>query len=251
MNSASVSADVALVLGGTRGIGCAVSVALARQRVKTIVANYVQNDTAATECKRQVEAAGAACILEKANLAFPAEIESLFERVSARFQRIDHMVHCAALGAFKPLADVRPNQWDLSLAVNARSFLICVQKCLPLMPEGRIVAISSLGSRRAVPYYGAIGVSKAALEATIRQLAMELGPRGIRINGVVGGFIATDSISHFPKYEEMMTRVVEHTPFGRTGQPEDIADVVTFLVSSQARWIQGQTIVADGGFGLS
>jgi enoyl-[acyl-carrier protein] reductase III len=219
--------------------------------VSRIIVNYLQNDEAAQETRRQLEARGAVCYLERANLAFPSEIDSLFERIGLLETHIDVFVHSAALGAFKPLREVRPNQWDLSMAINARSFLQCVQKCLPLMTDGKIVAISSLGSQRAVPNYGAIGASKAALEAVIRQLAVELAPHGVQINGVSGGFIATESIRKFPEFDNMIKHVIERTPAGRIGTPEDIADVVALLVGPEARWIHGQVIVADGGFSLT
>ena len=242
---------VALITGGSRGIGRAIALAIADRGVSRIIVNYLQNDEAAQETKRQIEARGATCFLERANLAFPAEIDALFERIALAVTNIDIFVHSAALGAFKPLREIRPNQWDLSMAINARSFLQCVQRCLPLMTQGKIVAISSLGSHRAVPNYGAVGVSKAALESVIRQLAIELQPHGTQINGVSGGFVATESIRKFPDYDTMMKKVIERTPAGRIGTPEDIADVVALLLSPEARWIHGQVIVADGGFSLT
>lgn len=242
---------VALICGGSRGIGRAISLALADRGIGTIVINYLQDDLAAAQTMSEVEARGAVCFLERANLAFPQEIDALFERVKLHCEQIDLFIHAAAYGAFKPLADVKPNQWDLSMAINARSFLQCVQRCLPIMREGKVIAISSLGSQSAVPNYGAIGASKAALEAVVRQLAMELGPRGILVNGVSGGFVQTESISKFPDYQQMIDRAVAGTPSGRLGTPSDIANVVMLLISPEAAWIQGQVIVADGGFSLT
>ena len=240
----------ALVTGGSRGIGRAVCRKLAQAKVGVIVINYLENHDAAAATRQEVEALGAVAHPVPANLAHPAEIDRLFARVAEITPRLDVFVHAAAFGAFKPLSDLKANQWDLSLAVNARSFLLCVQRCLPLMPQGAMVALSSLGGRRAVPNYGAIGASKAALEAMVRQLAAELAPRGIRVNGVAGGLIETDSIAKFPDAARLVQRVVAATPAGRLGTPDDIADVVAFLISPEARWIHGQVLVADGGSSL-
>lgn len=240
----------ALVTGGSRGIGRAVCRRLAQSGVGVIVINHLENHAAADATRQEIESLGAVAHVLPANLAYPSEIDRLFTGVTEITPRLDVLVHAAAFGAFKPLADLKANQWDLSMAVNARSFLLCVQRCLPLMPEGAVVALSSLGGRRAVPNYGAIGASKAALEAMIRQLAMELAPRGIRVNGVAGGLVETDSIAKFPEAPDLVRRAVAATPAGRIGTPEDLADVVAFLVSPAARWICGQVLVTDGGSSL-
>ena len=134
--------------------------------------------------------------------------------------------------------------------VNARSFLLCSQKCVRLMKEGTIVAISSLGSSRALPRYGALGPTKAALEAIVRYLAVELAPLGIRVNAVAGGFVQTESIRKHPDADRLIQSIVAGTPGGRLGTPDDIAGVVMFLLSSSASWICGQTLVVDGGLSL-
>lgn len=118
------------------------------------------------------------------------------------------------------------------------------------MPAGRIVALSSLGARRAMANYGAIGPSKAALEAVIRQLATELAPRGIGVNGVSAGPVETESLAALPGWEQLRTDVVSRTPAGRIGRAADIASVVLFLLGKESGWITGQTIVADGGLSL-
>ncbi|MBU8934742.1 MAG: SDR family oxidoreductase [candidate division Zixibacteria bacterium] len=241
---------VALLTGGSRGIGRAIALRLVHDGINNIIINYVQDDDAAKVTTDKIHSIGGRCLTVRANLAYPQEIVELFSRIRESYDCLDILVHCAAFGAFKPLHKIKPNQWDMSMDINTRAFLLCVQHSMELMKKGVVVAVSSLGSKRAVPNYGAIGVSKAALEAVIRQLAMELAPRGIRINGVAGGFIETDSIKHFPGYEELIAKVVESTPAGRLGQPEDIADVVSLLVADRAGWMHGQTVIADGGFSL-
>ena len=116
--------------------------------------------------------------------------------------------------------------------------------------SGNIIGISSLGAHRFIPNYGAIGISKAALETLIKYLAVELAPKGIRVNCVSGGLVDTDALRSFPNYEEMKKEVVSRTPAGRIGRPEDLASIVSFLVQPESDWIYGQIIVADGGLSL-
>jgi enoyl-[acyl-carrier protein] reductase III len=240
-----------LVTGGSRGIGRAISVRLARGNGHTIFVNYLQNETAAAETLQLVEAQDSRCILCPANLSSPDEIDRLFDLVRQHTNRLDGFVHCAALNAFKPLAAVKPNQWDLTMNIDARGFLLCAQQAASLMRSGgRIVALSSLGATRVMPNYGAQGPTKAALEAIVRSLAVEFAPNGIRVNCVAGGLVETDSIRKFPNADRLMREVVAHTPCGRIGVPEDIAGAVAFLMSSDADWICGHTLVVDGGMSL-
>ena len=250
MNSAGRKGLTALVTGGSRGIGRAVSLRLAAECAETVIVNYLENDIEAERTQKLIEERNSACILAKANLFHPAEVDRLFMAVKQAVERLDVFVHCAAVTAFKPLRDIRPNQWDLTMNVNARSFLLCVQKCIPLMKDGKIVAVSSLGSSRAIPNYGALGPTKAALEATVRYLAVELAPSGIQVNAVSGGFVQTDSIRKVPGADSLAETIAARTPSRRLGTPEDIAGVVLFLLSTSASWICGQTIVVDGGLSL-
>jgi len=250
MSERTYTDKVALVTGGTRGIGKAVALKLVHDGIRDIIINYVQDDDSAKVTTNEIQKLGARCIAVRANLVYPQKIVELFSHIRESYGRLDILVHCAAFGAFKPLHKIKPNQWNLSMDINARAFLLCVQQSLELMKEGVVIAVSSLGSQKAVPNYGVIGVTKAALESVIRQLAMELAPKGIRINGVAGGFVKTGSSKQFPEYEGLVMKVIENTPAGRLGQPEDIADVVSLLVSDNARWMHGQTVIADGGFSL-
>ena len=250
MKSEGKKGLTALVTGGSRGIGRAVSLRLAAECAETVIVNYLENDIEAERTQKLIEERTSACILAKANLCQAAEVDRLFLMVQQAVGRLDVFVHCAAVTAFKPLRDIRPNQWDLTMNVNARSFLLCVQKCIPLMKEGKIVAISSLGSSRTVPNYGALGPAKAALESMVRYLAVELAPSGIQVNAVSGGFVKTDSIQRVPGAERLAETISARTPAKRLGTPDDIAGVVVFLLSSSASWICGQTIIVDGGLSL-
>jgi len=241
---------VALVTGGSRGIGKAISLRIAGTVARTVIVNYLQNETEAERTRIQIEELQCRCVLARANLADPQEIDRLFAIITKNTESIDIFVHCAALNTFKSLLEVKPNQWDLTMNTNARGFLLCVQKTVPLMKGGSIVAISSLGSGRVVPNYGAMGPTKAALESIVRYLAFELAPRGIRVNAVSGGYIKTESIMKFPNAGALREEARKNTPGKRLGTPDDIADVVMFLINPDSRWIYGQTVVVDGGVTL-
>lgn len=191
-------------------------------------------------------------MLYQTNLNNPEEVSRMMSRIANDYSKLDILVHCAALGVFKPTLKLRANQWDLSMNINSRALLLLAKNSIDLMKEGgNIISISSLGSQRVIPNYGAIGVSKAALESLIRYLAVEMAPYGIRVNGVSGGLIKTESIKQFHGYKKMTSAVIERTPAERLGTPMDLANAVIFLASDEASWIYGQILVVDGGLSLT
>jgi enoyl-[acyl-carrier protein] reductase III len=237
-----------LVTGGSRGIGAVLSRTLAARGAHVGV-NYAQDDAAAARTVEEIRAAGGSAETLRANLVRPEEIRDLVARAAAG-GRLDVVVHNAAIGSFKKLMNLRANQWDLSLGVNARALLHLAQEAAPHLEKtsGCLVGVSSLGGSRVIPEYGAIGVSKAALESLVRSLAVELSPRGIRVNAVSAGLIDVPSVRLHPRYDELERRSVERA--GRLGTADDVANVVLFLVSPLAAWITGQTVIADGGMSL-
>lgn len=245
--------QAALVTGSSRGIGKAVALELARQGAN-IVVNYVRNEEAAQAAVRELSAVGVKALPFQANVGDPKAAEELIKFTAEKLGSIDILVHNAALGAFKPVHQLKLNQWQLSMDTNAQALLVLAQKALPYMEakkRGIIIALSSLGSRKFIPNYGAIGISKAALENLVRYLAVEFAPKGIRVNCVSGGPVDTDALKFFPDYQALKQLVTEKTPAGRIAQPEDLAKVVAFLASPESAWIYGQTIIADGGLSLS
>ena len=243
---------VALITGASRGIGRAIATRLSQMGAH-IVVNYVRNEQAALETVASLSGNGSKAIPFQANVGDPKAMNDLVDATLGEFGKIDILVHNAAMGAFKPVHKLKVNQWELSMDINAKAFLLLTQKVLPSMEEaseGNIIAISSLGAHRFIPNYGAIGVSKAALETLVKYLAAELAPKGIRVNCVSGGPVETDALKSFSRYEELKQEVIQKTPAGRIGEPDDLARVVAFLASPESRWIYGQTLVADGGLSL-
>src|SRR6185295_13567715 len=237
--------------GASRGIGRAIAFRLADDGAEVIV-NYLRNERAARETCAEIRARGGTAEEIAADVGDPDDVRRMFARIRESHSRLDIVIHNAAIGRFQPLLRVRPSQWDMSFRTNAHALLLLAREALGLLPEpgGRIVALSSLGSHRYVPFYGAVGISKAALENVVRYLAVELAPRGIAVNAVSGGMIDSDTMRGFPQYEALRDTIVQRTPANRLGTPEELADVVHFLCSERARWIYGQTLIADGGFSL-
>lgn len=240
------------ISGGSRGIGRAIVLSQARPGL-TVFLNYLRDDESAAATKSEAEKKGAKVVLLQGNVAEVEAVREMFAEISKVTPRLDAMIHNAALGVFKPVHELREKDWNISLDVNAKAFLFLAQSALPLMKSagGTMLTISSLGARHFTPNYGAIGISKAALENLVRYLAVELAGHKIRVNAVSGGLIETDSLKMFPEFDAMKKEYLARTPGGRIGTPEDIAKVVSFLLGPDSEWVRGQTIVADGGYSLS
>jgi enoyl-[acyl-carrier protein] reductase III len=239
----------ALVTGGSRGIGRAVCLELADRGWNVAIA-YLRNDDAAEDVAAEARRRGGRVLLQRRNVLSPDEREELLVRVEAEAGRLDGFVHCAALGGPDGALDRRENRWRLAWDSQVGSLLDLVAGARRLFgPSAAVVALSSLGARRIMPGYAPIAAAKGALESLVGYLAAELAPAGVNVNAVCGGPVDTDSLRAFPAFEDLARESARRPP-GRLGRPEDLAPVVAFLLSREARWIRGQVIVADGGFGL-
>jgi enoyl-[acyl-carrier protein] reductase III len=236
----------ALVTGGTRGIGKAIALRLASEGASRVALGYLRNDAAAEQAADEVRTAGAEPVLVRGNVAS--------DRVIAEFAShgpYGVVVHNAATGVIKPALETEDKHWDWTLNANARSLLSLARACAPQMESGSsIVAISSLGSQRVLENYVLVGTSKAALESVVRYLAVELAPRGIRVNAVSAGVVETDALDHFPNREEMLHAGRTRTPAGRLAEPDDVAGAVAYLCSPDAAMVRGHTLIVDGGYSL-
>ena len=234
-----------LVTGGSRGIGKAIALKFAEQGAARVAIGYLRNDRAAEETAEELRSAGAEPLLLRGSVAS--------ERVAAEAAELgpfDVLVHNAATGVIRPALETKDKHWDWTLEANARALLTLTRACAPQMPDGSsIVGVSSLGSIRVLENYTLVGVSKAALEALVRYLAVELAPR-IRVNAVSAGVVETGALEHFPNREEMISSGLARTPAGRLVQPADVADAVCFLCSPAAAMVCGHTLIVDGGFSL-
>jgi len=248
----SVTGGIVLVTGGSRGIGRATSLRLAAERPAHIVIAYSLDHDSARSAVAEIESRGVAASAIVADVGQLESLESLFATIGERHGRLDVFINNAARASFRDATELTPRTWSRVMDLNARAFLVGAQQAARLMTGGgRIVALSSLGARYFAPGYLALGAAKAAIEAMVRYLAVELAPSGINVNAVCGGLIETESVQLHPDYARLREHVVAKTPAGRVGRPDDLAEVVAFLCSPAAEWIRGQTIVADGGFTLN
>jgi enoyl-[acyl-carrier protein] reductase III len=240
----------ALITGGSRGIGRAIAIRLAEYGVDVVV-NYVRHKKDARETADEVEKMGRKCLLVKANVANGEDVREMFAIIAAEFGHLDILVSNAASGVLKPALELTERHWNWAMDINARALLTLVQQGLPLMSRGsRIMAVSSLGSVRAIENYTTVGASKAALESLVRHLAVELGSRGINVNTISAGAVDTDALKHFPNRDEILKAATERTPLGRLTTPQDVADIALFLCSGLSTMIQGQVITVDGGYAI-
>ena len=241
---------VALITGSSRGIGKAIALRLAENGVNIIV-NYVRHRADAEQTASNLEEKGVRCLVVKANVANDEDVDAMFERITKEFGRLDILVSNAASGVLKPVMELNSRHWNWAMDINARALLTLAQHAVPLMKKGgRIMAVSSLGSVRAVENYTAVGASKAALESLVRHLAVELGPQQILVNTISAGAVDTEALKKFPNRSEILDTAQERTPLGRLTTPEDVADVALFLCSDLASMIHGQTVVVDGGYSI-
>ncbi len=241
----------ALVTGGSRGLGRAISLELAGRGVD-IAINFVKNAEAAEATAAEIRDIGVACAVIRADVSDHQAVKELFKSLKNEFGHIDFLVSNAVSGVLGPAERIGRLGWDRAMNTNARSFMLLMQQAVKLFPEsgGRAVAVSSIGSSTCLPGYTAVGASKAALETLVRYFGKELAPKGIGVNAVSGGPIQTSALDYFPEKEKLLAEWTNRSPQGRIAEPEDIAPVVAFLLSEQAHWIQGQTVVVDGGLTL-
>jgi len=242
----SLDSRAVLVTGGTRGIGKAIALRLASDGAKRVVLGFLRNDAAAEEAAEELRAAGAEPVLVRGNVASG--------RVVAEFAShgpYSAVVHNAATGVIRAALETEDKHWDWTLGANARALLSLARACAPDMKAGSsLVGVSSLGSTRVLENYVLVGTSKAALESVVRYLAVELAPRGIRVNAVSAGVVETEALDHFPNREQMLKAARTRTPAGRIVEPDDVAAAVAYLCSPDAEMVRGQTLIVDGGYSL-
>ncbi|AXK89170.1 glucose 1-dehydrogenase [Nocardia farcinica] len=237
---------VALVTGGSRGIGRAIATRLAADGAAVVV-NYRRNAAAASQVVTQIERAGGRALAVAADVADPPHLRGLFEATERTFGGLDVLVVNAGVAHFAPIAETTDADFDELFAVNTRATFHALREAANRLRDGgRIVVISSGAVATARPGSGAYAASKAAVDQLVRTAASELGPRGITVNSVLPGAIRTDALVT-TRDPAALDQVAAQTPLRRIGEPDDIAAIVAFLTSPDARWITGQRIHAGGG----
>lgn len=249
MNQTSLAHKTAIVTGSSQGIGRAIACALAA-RGANIIVNYPFHPDAerASEVAERVHSLGGHALCVRADVTRLDEIRSIFEHAEAKFGGTDIVVSNAGGAArLNAIAEVTEAEYDAATTLNAKAhFFVLQEAARRLRNDGRIVVIAS--STTAMPYAGSATYAgaKAAAELYVRVLAKEVGARGITVNAVSPGPILTE-VARAAGALDRFDAAVKITPLGRLGEPEDVADVVAFLATHEARWLTGQNIRAGGG----
>ncbi len=236
----------ALVTGASRGIGRAIAEKLAQEGARVAV-NYHSSKDDAEAVVAHIEKQGGSAFAVQGDVSQLDDIAQVLATVKSEFGALDILVNNAGTGEFVSFAQATPSHFDKQFNLNVRGLFFLTQGALEIMNDGgRVINISSISSRGLGSEGAAYGATKAAVNALSFALAKGVGKRGITINAVSPGLVKTD-LSRSSFSDDDIARMESAATLGRSGQPEDIADIVAFLASDAARWITGREIVADGG----
>lgn len=241
------------VSGGTKGIGLAIALHFSKPG-NLVFLDYAGDDDAARRAREQVEARGATCHLIKEDVGTAAGAEAALAQVARHTDRLDQLVHCAVRVVAAPLLEVDLDAFTQAVNVNGTGLLFLVRAALPLLRRGSTVFfLSSRGGRIVVKNYAAVGVGKAMAECLMRYLAVELAPRGIRINTVAPGMVDTEALHTVfgDETPKLLAHAAESNPSGRGIRHADYCSLIEYLASPAAEMIQGQVIFVNGGANLS
>jgi len=239
---------VALVTGGARGIGRATALKLASAGCDVAIVYFNSSDEAAILVD-EIMKMGRKAVAIQANVADESSVKALFVVFREHFTRLDFLISNAASGVLRPALQMTTKHWRYCMETNALALNHLVTVGRSLMPKGaRIVALSSLGAERAIPNYAFIGASKAALEALVRSLSLELAVDEISVNTISAGVVDTDALKYFPNREQLLDAYQSHSLAGRPLTPEDVADSVYLLCLPEAAMIKGHTLFVDAGY---
>lgn len=242
--------QVAFITGGARGIGRAIAKRLAEAGASIAVNYYNSVDEAESLCQ-ELRNAGVEAISIHGSVADPASIKEMVTELEKTFGQIDILVSNAASGVLKPIMQMGVKHWRWCMETNALALPLLVKEAKHLLkPGSRVFALTSLGSERAIPDYGFIGASKAALESLVRSLSVELAPDGISVNTISAGAVDTDALKYFPEHDRLIQEAKERSLAGRIVEPEDVANVLYLLSLPEAKMIRGQTIYVDAGYNI-
>ena len=246
---ASLQGKVAVITGSSKGIGAAIAERLATDGASVVV-NYSRSAAPAEALVKRIKSNGGKALAVQADVSKSSEIAKLFSETTAAFGHLDILVNNAGIYKFVPLQSIDEEHFDRHFNLNVKSLLLVTKAAVPLFgPEGGVVInISSGIAITPAPASAVYSATKAAVDIITRVLAMELGPKKIRVVGVSPGVTATEGLDAMEEMDEATTNyAISRTPLGRIGKPNDIAGAVAFMASSDAGWVTGETLQVGGG----
>jgi 3-oxoacyl-[acyl-carrier protein] reductase len=244
-----LTGKVAVVTGASKGIGAAIATKLGAEGA-TVVVNYASDKAGAEKTVATITKAGGKAVAIGGSVAKSKEVDALFAEAAKQFGKIDILVNNAGVFAFAPLSEITEESYDHMFGTNVKGLLLATKAAVAHFPAtgGAVINIGSIVSEVTPPASAVYTGTKGAVDAITRVLAKELGPKNIRVNAVNPGFTITEG-THTAGIAgtEMEKQFIAGTPLGRAGRPDDIADVVAFIASDDARWVTGSLLQAGGG----
>ncbi|MEI9415959.1 SDR family oxidoreductase [Mesorhizobium sp. Cs1321R2N1] len=240
--SHSLQGKTAIVTGSSRGIGRAIAEGLAANGA-TVAVNYVGNAKAADDVVAAITSKGGKAIAIQADISNVSDVRRLFDEAESQLGGLDIVVANVGVAVIKPLVEASEADFDLVFDTNAKGTFFTLQEAARRVRDGgRIIAVSTGGTKMFFTHTALYLGSKGAVEQFVRVLSREVGPRGVTVNSLSPGFTDTDLL---PERDRAVAAGM--SPFGRIGAPRDVADVAVFLASDEARWLTGENIQAGGG----
>ncbi len=241
-----LTGKVAVVTGASKGIGAGIAKVLGREGASVVV-NYASDKAGADRVVGVITEAGGKAVAVGGSVAKSADVDALFAEAKKQFGKVDILVNNAGVYGFSPLENLGEDEIVRQFGINVTGLLLASKAALPLFPTegGSIINIGSIASEQTPVGMVIYNGTKGAVDAITRTLAVELGPKKIRVNAVNPGPVNTEGTAGFPP--EAFAAMLQRTPAGRMGEPDDVADVVAFLASEEARWVNGSLLQAAGG----
>jgi len=246
---AKLTGKVAVVTGASKGIGAAIAEALGKEGASVVV-NYAGDQAGANKVVGKITAAGGKAIAVKADVSKQSDVTNLFAETKKVFGKVDILVNNAGVYEFRPLEAVDEKHFHRQFDINVLGTLLVTKQAVPLMngDGASIINLSSVVSLTPPPAASVYSATKAAIDAITRSLALELGPKKIRVNSLAPGLTETEGLqSSVGEDKAFRDYAVSRTPLGRVGTVDDIASAALFLASDDSRWVTGETLVAGGG----
>lgn len=242
-----VRGKTAIVTGASRGIGRAIAVQLADLGAKVVV-NYSRSSQEANAVVKQINEKGGEAVAIQADLSTVAGVKLLFQKTIEAFRKIDILINNAGVSIYKPIQEMTEEDFDKQFNLNVKGTFFACQQAMAYMEEkGRIINFSTSVVGQMFPTYSVYAGTKGAVEQFTRQLAKEFAAKQITMNAIAPGPVNTELFTE-GKTEAQIEGIKKLIGLGRIGEPEDIANVIEFLVSDKSQWITGQTIRVNGGF---